>query len=309
MKSNLQYVLLAAIMVVSCTSEQRKKLRERRTTIHPFIFNMEHYFSDSELQLSFPVWFDDSIVVEKRIKKITRKVFANPADEEDDLPREIKVYDFNERGSLTTVSIKKFYENMVVEDVTFSYSGVKDKVGFASVEILNGAHHTEQGSEYVVHSKEKYHDKFLVYVNENSGDYLFFMLNENHWGPLSVDSILRPTPDDVIVLGTPRKPRKKYQVHNTVSESNVVELEYRNNGEVVKSISFEKYPFYYKRSITYNNKGYCIGYIDSTFSSNDYLTRTLSNFELNEVQLPVKLTHTKPGGGGYELFEYEYYEN
>ena len=43
------------------------------------------------------------------------------------------------------------------------------------------------------------------------------------------------------------------------------------------------------------------------FSSDQYLMRTKSTFQMSEKNLPKKLVEDKPGGGGYELFEYEFY--
>jgi len=270
---------------------------------------MEHMFSDAEQNVSFPIWFNDSIIKNQKIKQITRNIYPISSEEEITSPKETRIYKFDELGGLSSVSIKKFYENMVVEDVTFKYSDVKDEMGYSNVEILQGEHQFEDVGDYSVHNKEQYLDKFLVYSNANTSNYLFYMLNKKNWGALSVDSILNPTPEDQIVLGSTFKPHKMYQVHNTVSESNVVDLKYNKKGEVVTSISFEKYPFYYKRHISYTDKGFCTGFIDSTFSSDQYLMRTESTFEMNENRLPSKLIQKKPGGGGSEIFEYKYYEN
>lgn len=269
---------------------------------------MEHMFSDSEQNVSFPIWFNDSVIKDNKIKRITRNIY--PISSEDDLaaPKEIRLYDFDEQGGLLSVSIKKFYDNMIVEDVTFKYSDVKDEMGYSDVEILEGEHQIDEGGDYSIYNKEQYLEKFLVYSNANTSNYLFYMLNKKNWGALSVDSILRPTPNDQIVLGSTFKPHKMYQVHNTVSESNVVDLVYSNEGQVINSISFEKYPFYYKRYISYSDKGYCTGFVDSTFTSDQFLMRAESTFKMNENRLPTKLAQKKPGGGGAEIFEYEYYE-
>lgn len=304
------FLILLLTLFASCNELKKERRKEKSKPSQPFIFNMEHMFSDAEQNASFPIWFSDSLVKQHQIKRITRNIY--PITTADDLgaPKETRLYDFDEQGGLISVSIKKFYESMIVEDVTFQYSSVKDEMGFSIVEILNGEHQDEDEGDYFIHNKEKYLEKFLVYSNENTGNYLFYMLNQKNWGALSIDSILNPTTDDLIILGSTFKPKKMYQVHNTVSETNVVDLVYSRRGEVINSIFFEKYPFYYKRHISYNNKGFCTGFIDSTFSADQYLMRTKSTFQMNKKQLPIKLIQKKPGGDGYEIFEYEfYYEN
>ena len=301
-------LLLSILILTACNAEKK---REARQTIKPsqdFIFNMELMFSDSEQNASFPVWFNDTIVKKSGIKTIARNIYPLVSEDETPMPKESRLYDFDEEGGLLSVRIKKFYENMIVQDITFKYSNIKDDMGYSEVEILNGEQQIEGEGDYTIHVKEKYLKKALVYSNLNTGNYLFYMLDKKNWGALTVDSILNPTPDDLIVLGSTRKPQKKYQVHNTVSETNVVDFVYNNSGEMINSISFEKYPFYYRRFINYSDKGFCIGFIDSTFSANQYLNRIESSFQMNKKQLPEKLVQKKPGGGSYEIFEYEYYE-
>ncbi|NRA10450.1 MAG: hypothetical protein HRT57_00675 [Crocinitomicaceae bacterium] len=302
-------LLFSILTLATCTGEKKRETRTPSKPSQPFIFNMELMFSDSEQNASFPIWFDDTIVKKSGIKRMTRNIYPLVGDDEVAMPKETRIYDFDEQGALLSVSIKKFYENMIVEDVTFNYSNVKDEMGYSDVEILKGEHQIEEEGDYTVHNKERYLEKFLVYSNVKTGNYLFYMLDKKNWGPLTVDSILNPTPTDLIVLGSTTKPQKMYQVHNTVSETNVVDLVYKNSGEVISSISFEKYPFYYKRYITYNNEGFCTGFIDSTFSADQYLTRIKSTFQINENQLPEKLIQKKSGEGNYEIFEYDFYEN
>jgi hypothetical protein len=299
--------ILSVLLFTSCSEEKRQQFREKMKPSRPFLFTMELMFSDAEQQISFPIWFDDDLVREKKVKTITRSIFPLNASTDDRTPKKIVVYQFNERGSLESLRFQKFYENTIVENITFNYLEGKDKMGYADVEIADSENQEYDGDEYLTYNKEKYLERFLVYTDDDSGDYIFFMLNEKNWGALSIDSILKPTPNDLIVLGSPSKPFKKYKVHNTVSETNVVDYEYRGKDEVIKSISFENYPFYYKRYVNYDKKGYCTGFIDSTFTANEYLTRTVSTFQMNKKALPKKLIQTKPGGGGYELFEYEYY--
>lgn len=304
-----RYSILPAILIflISCNAIRKKRRHEKTRPVQTFIFNMESVFTDAEQNVSFPIWFNDSIIKNNKIKRVVRNIYPIGNPDKYTSPKETRLYDFNEQGGLISVSIKKFYDNMTVEDVTFIYSSVKDEMGYSDVKIVNGEHQIEDEGDYTIHLKEEYSDKYLVYSNENTGDYLFYMLNKKNWGALSIDSILHPTPADLIVLGSTFKPLKMYRVHNTVSESNVVDLSYNKNGRVIERISFEKYPFYYKRYISYSDNGYCTGFIDSTFSSDRYLTRTKNTFQTNNKNLPIKLTKKKPGGSGAEIFQYEYY--
>lgn len=308
MISRKLFLLLSVFFLFACNGEKRRMFKNKTKPAKPFVFNMQHYFSDLENQVSFPVWFNDSVIKKHQVKSLTRSIYPNKTEDESSLPKVVKKYLFAEDGSLSQINVKRYYESVLVEDVTIDYEDKKDEAGFSKVSFSNAIMEDGQRDQYQVYEKEKYSDRFLVYSDEETGDYLFYMLNEEHWGALSVDTILQPTPEDWIVLGTPGHPIKKYKVFNTVTEKFVTDYGYRKSDDAIVSIKFEKYPFYYRRYITYSEQGDCNGYVDSTFSGEDYLTRTVSTFQMGENKLPVKLQHKKEGEGDYEVFEYEYFE-
>jgi hypothetical protein len=127
------------------------------------------------------------------------------------------------------------------------------------------------------------------------------MLNSKFWGPLSVDSILSPTPKDVIVLGSPYFPSKIYRVQNKVNEMDVQSFVYWKNSKTkqktrnknIQTLIRQEYPFEFKRTILTDKQGKCGEYIDSTFSEGKFLTRTLSEIHFNTKNLPVKIIHKK----------------
>jgi hypothetical protein len=283
-------------------------------TYKPFIINVQHYFSEAELNMSFPIWFDDSLIATNNIKSITRSTFTSSTQSEInfDTPREIKRYYFNDNGQIVKVDFEQYYENVQVGKNTFIYNGERDSMGFAHVEMTN-ADYDETQDNFNIHLKEKYEEKYLAYKNVDSGNYLFCMLRENSWGPLSVDSIINPTQNDIIILGNPIKPEKQYQVKNVVNEFNVIDYGYDRSKINPKEIFSGEYPFNYKRSVLYGKEGVCIGFIDSTFSDQKFLTSRLSTFEMKD-NLPSLVIHKKKASMSeecyfqYEKLEYDFYQ-
>ena len=55
-------IVLFVGSLFSCTSEQRKKMREKRKPARAFLFHMEHFGNNAESRMSFPIWFDDTII-------------------------------------------------------------------------------------------------------------------------------------------------------------------------------------------------------------------------------------------------------
>ncbi len=266
--------------------------------------------------MSFPIWFDDSLIKQKSIKQIKRSLYVS-STENDKIgiePKAIYVYDFNRQGELTNVSIDHFYENIQVSSTTFDYLTGKDENGFAKVKMKANLPGENDESTYLIYEKEPAHKKFIVYKNNRSGDYLFYMLNRENWGALSIDSILSPTPDDIITLGSPIKPVKTYQVNNMVKEEHVIKYQYEKKSGHIMTVRYDKFPFQHKRSIRYDKKGNCTGFIDSTFSQGVYLNRKESKFDFKE-DLPVSLTQKnesiKATSKFFQLehFEYSYFED
>ncbi len=303
------------LLLNSCSEEKKSFFQKTIIPQQPFLLKMQHYFSEVEDEISFPIWFDDSIIKFRRIKTLTRNVYALNQDTVFvNLPRIQKVYSFDVKGELTALEITEYYERTKVHHVTFIYGSVKDENGFANVEFEQDDHLIDEELAYTLYDLEQCAKSFLVYKNRASGDYLFYMTDEKQRGPLSVEAFVNPTPNDWVVLGTPTVPDKCYQVQNRVNESSVKKITYSKRSNRVETIEFENTPFNYKRTIQYDKNGLCTGFIDSTFSIDQFLMRRSSNFSLDSNRLPTKIVHKSEKGNGeignrqLETFEYIYYE-
>ena len=302
------FILLAGIFLTSigCSDVIRRKKRSEKTTMQPFVFRMNYFLADGERDVSFPVWFNDTLIQQNRIKTLIHRTMLE-TDTKNNEMRAIRIFRFDEQGRLLVVQRKKFYENVLVENVTFKYNGVIDEKGFASVEIIDSMNPNEV-SKYNNYDKELYHKEYIVYNHAVSGDYFFCVLDENLYEIVSVDSLFNPTPRDVIQYGGPKKPIRRFQVENLVNEKNVTVYRYFNGSDLLRRVEFDNYPFYVKKEVSVSKSGLCSGYVDSTFSEGKYLNRTVSKFSFNKDQLPVKLVHRGMKSGQFELFEYEYYD-
>ncbi|MDB0037946.1 hypothetical protein N9F08_01150, partial [bacterium] len=129
-------LLLILVLLVACSEEKRQFFRREKKLSSEFVLEMQHFFSESEDNMSFPVWFDDSLILEQKVKSIQRKIYNLNGKVEDFASLKVeKDYDFNEKGQITSVSIREFYEGQKVSDVTFKYSGVKDIYGYQRVKM------------------------------------------------------------------------------------------------------------------------------------------------------------------------------
>jgi hypothetical protein len=80
----------------------------------------------------------------------------------------------------------------------------------------------------------------------------------------------------------------------------------KKHKKVLKNWLKKEYPFDHKRDFLYSKKGICLGYIDSTFSDDIFVTRNI-----NKKNEPIRIIHRKENTSNaaelfsLELFEYE----
>lgn len=308
-------VILLIFLLPSCSENKKAKILENIQ--HPKqLIRYQFFKSDLEKNLSFPLIFDRSVIKENGLKSITRKFFVL-----DSLDK-IRQIDLREerkylcRGSsIQAIELSYFYDHRTVGRKKVVYDLHSKVLGFRKAYIIRDSGMVSDKefieSGFHVHHFVEQTGKVLKFKDLNSGHKLFFLPKKEHWGALSVDSICHPRPADKIVLGMPWQPRKIYSVENKIKEKNTVEFTYHPFlGRIERMVSND-FPFTLTRTFIYNKKGYCNSYIDSTFSSKEFLMRTVSTIHLNSKKLPVLIVHRKEtsyrqlGVTSYEKFIYE----
>ena len=313
MRKNQLILSFSILFLLSCSNISKDKSKSKNQKYQALVFDMKKMFTENENDVAFPLWFNQELIKEKKIKSITRKMYASSKDStlENQVPKEIRVYNFDTSAQIRTVNIEQFYEYMNLGSVEFKYLNEQDPFGY-SMPSVNQLTENDLLEQFDIFTKVEYSDKFLVYKSESTGDYKFHMLFKENWGALSLDSILSPTNKDLVVLGSPTKPVKSFYMENTVNQAKKTTLNYSKKGQF---LAFEKedYPFKIKRTLDYDENGLCMGFIDSTFNDNSFLFKKTTVFEF-EKELPSRLVHfrlSNPDGESYreiETFEYTYLE-
>jgi hypothetical protein len=315
------------ILVSSCNNPEQINKNSNKPDINaPFLFNMQHFFTQSENLMSFPFWFLQSEVAKSKLFRISRNIYhislnaSSGSGREAPELREVRDYFFNRGGKIDSVRIDFYYDRQKISEVSFCYSGESDQYGYyrsvqKTVRMPDTGGLTYSELPFVLLDRKGESRKHLSFKDETKGLVFHYMLNEKDFGPLSVDSVLSPGPNDLVILGTPFKPHKQYQVKNKVHERNVQLYSYQNNGDMLHTFTRNEYPFDITRTIQYDKKGNCTGYIDSTFSGKTFLTATQSKFTFNSRNLPAKLERLNKHQQGahhivsIEKYTYEYYQD
>lgn len=319
-------IILLSSVVFSCNGEVKRKLLGIRKSYPPSLIRNHLLFSELSNEYSFPIWFNDSIIELNNVFKIKRLVYPKSLTESSHgdstfiMPSETTEYTFRKNGSIEKISHAFYFDDRKISEFEFFYEKSPDNAGYSKVRFSQESkvysdstikNNLSQSEQLALYNRKKQESQFLEFENRNTGDFLYFIPKKEFWGPLDIDRYIRPNPNDILVLGNIFLPNKIYQVENKVNENNVVEFKYKNGS--INLIQTNSYPFHSTRNFLYNSRGHCTGFIDSTFSENNYLTRTISRFENNMIFSPTKIYHRKENSDGkltiinYEEFVYEYH--
>jgi hypothetical protein len=321
---SLLLTLLLGSIISSCKSEGKRKLFNPKRTYPQSLFRNHLLFSDFANDFSFPIWFNDSLIKKNKISKITRIIYpkslteASRGDSILSVPSETIEFVFTKNGTVERVNQTFYYDDRKISQYEYQYHDFPNKYGFSSAKVDSkiaviekfGIDISRDAEKFALYDQKKQGKDFSSFKNRLSGDFLYSISNKALWGPLEIDKQIRPNPNDIVVLGDLYSPKKIYQVENKVNERNVVKYNYKKGN--VRSIRTNEYPFHSIRNFIYDTRGYCTGYIDSTFSENNFLTRTISGFENNMIFSPTKIFHRKENSErkltliNYEEFIFEY---
>jgi hypothetical protein len=306
-------VCICSFLFLACQSSQQKTPtsvipKNKAQWINPLFFN-----DNFDSELSFPLWFNDSLIRVNHIVKITKRIFpriigdslaVNSPNEA--MPREKREYYFDSTGNVSDLVIYYYYDDREIARAHFMYEGAIDPNGFCRVTPGAFKYLSDNGEEnefnIELRNERKYNTilhqfwyrkpKFSCYSDKETGEKTFVLPNPFYWGTLSVDSILRPGINDWIICGTPKKPYKRYKVKNKVEQKEMHVYSYWKTGVLQERI-IQEYPFENKRSYIYNTSNQWISYIDSTFSERKFITRVENKFQFDATGKPILVRHQK----------------
>jgi len=323
---NLILLFTFIFFLLNCSTEGRKRLfkRKEKSIYTPSFIHLPSLLTNEEDYISFPNWFNDSIIENHKIERITRKSFLEKEDVEltenqhkSFTLRGLKEYYFTEKGNISKLIIRNYYDEKEIGSHIYSYEKEKfPKQEFFKTKLEHvfypGIENKEEDeffdenllkNPYKIVEKIDANNLIKQYQNIETGDYLYYVLSPEYWGALSIDSLISPNPKDEIVLGSPNHFYKKYQVTNKVNEFNVRTYTYDDiHPKKVLYWEVNHYPFKQKRNFIYNNQGICYAYIDSVFSNDQFVTKTKSNIHYNPKSEPISITHLKSNKNGDTLF-------
>ena len=322
MIDRLNCMLLLIVLLTSCSGRRENDKTEKAKVHKPSLFQFAFIFTPNENNLSFPLWFNDSMLRVNSVRMIVRKTYVFDAEDSVNLqhPSVIalsnrNVYVVDPTGKIEKLRFTYFFDGEKIGSLSFHYLPKSMRNGYCfpfnlDTSSIAELSFTKNELPVKVHEVLQVNRKYTSFKNIGDNNKIFFLPNPAYWGALSVDSILHPHPDDKIVLGSPMKPVKSYKVRNKILEKDVMRFSYFKGTSVLKKMTWIDFPFSTVRTFQLDKKGRCSGFIDSLFSGNDYLKRTIATIWFDRSNLPVKVVikhEVKPGEqriGLVEVFRY-----
>ena len=318
---SLIFTLLLFSFLYSCQNQKEKQSHETRHPSREGVLNFSLLFGEHEKEVSFPIWFNDSVLAARKIQQIERNLFPRISEETESsvqLPLKEKIiYGFDKKGKVKTL-IHDFYVDLhSATRYKFVYSGHKSEKGFAKVKVQKKNSYSDNytpiayaKNRFSTYKIKKETDQYTVYQSQDDIKRIIVIEDTNLWNVLTVDRLFKPKLNDQIVLGQMQYPLKIYSVENKIKESNVFNYTYQD--ESLRSIEHLHYPFLQKRNFTYDQEGHCLQFTDSNFVDNTLLYITRHTILRDSTGLPLTILHEKKnilGGISYqnkETFTYQF---
>lgn len=298
------WFVCGVVLLGAC--EQPRKKKEQRIMVVPALIHPLFFQEEVATQLNFPFWFNDSILASHRIRTIEWTVYrgmdTDESGKEEATPKMTTIYTFDEAGSLVSVRREHFSEGLTISSK--QYALLPGKGLYRHVKHLQPLQVEDEEPIGAFSFLSPAHLRKTVWQYDN--DYrdvrYHFFPEKKFQGPLSIDSIGHPGENDWVVLGTPDRPEKRYQVTNTVTERNITHYSYLNENYPATT-EWNDYPFTQKRHFTYSPAGVFMGYIDSTFIDKQFVTRTVHSIRTGSNGLPEAVIHRKGHAASQTRFE------
>lgn len=313
MKSWWSILLLLILVGCQSSTSKSKNKRDSRPAIFG-LFNLSSIYSEAEQNVSFPIWFNDSIVRERKISEITRLVYdVSSLDTSENLvllPKKKYAYQFQKDGTMKQMIVSNYYDDKIISTIKIVFSKFDPITGYAVTKINDELEYDHKEFPFIRYNQIGKTNMLSTFQEIESASKLFIISNPKFGKPLSVDTLCNPNPVDLIVIGSYEYPIKKYRVKNIVEELNGRTFKYRKKN--LMFIRWKDDPFETKRTFQYAKDGKCIGFTDVTNSMGAYVSALNFLIEVKDG-LPSRVTKSlKRDQSNFILlredFEYTYFE-
>jgi hypothetical protein len=312
----MRNLFFVCLVLGACAGKKHKSVNEKRQNeAQDCVFRMQSLFTDAEDDLSFPLWFNEKLIAAQKISAITRWIYSTEIKDAERQLREKRQYYFNQNGMLRCLVIRHYFDDQEIGIVRYDYPNGHDEHGYARYRLVKDISRLDAFQDVNVPEVKIAHypiysgTEFLAYRNSSTG-------KTRHYFPLGkiqkVDSVQVPQPYDEVILGSAFNPIARYILGKDEIKSEFTRYVYSKKTGAIARIIFYRGLLTTKRTIEYNAKGKCTGFVDSSFHNAKFLSQFQTVFTLDDKGNPMKINTFKrinenPTILQTEHFLYEHY--
>lgn len=303
------YTFLVFIFL-GCKGEKANEPRERVETppINISVINWAFFTTEGLQNISFPIWFNDSIVAKRNIQKISFSINElEPLEDstfQDTIPSTLYEVSFS-KGKLNTVYIKEFSEEIEIEEQWFRYRHKKDSLGYSLPDVINNVIYEENDFLPIfstLQNAQQYQrlefferdSTTIQYVNTlspNKGKHVYIKDSSN-WNVHFIDQKFEHPEKNTYYYGVPSKHLESFRIKNLVEKDKISSNNYFENDCIYQHSTYSN-EFENKRTFLYDENGRVTGFIDSLIAEpNDFIERVVSKIKYKD-DLPILISSYK----------------
>lgn len=272
--------LLFILLFAGCEEEKSTTSKNvvKTPPINKDIINWAFFDADGFQNISFPVWFNDSIVFNKNIEQIHFSI--NKLDALDDstiqdtLPSTLYEAHFS-KGGLEVFYVKRFAKEIKIEEQWFKYQKEKDSLGYSLPNITNNVIYEE--NEFLpifstLQNAKQYQRLKLVEKDTSTIQYLntlsaekemhVFIIDSTNWNVHFIDQNFKHPEKNTFYYGLPSKYLESFRIKNLVEKEQLSSYKYFENNCIYQRSSFTN-GFENRRTFLYDSTGRITTFVDS----------------------------------------------
>lgn len=264
--------IVSFFLLFSC-SEEILEVEEHKATVSLVenqLFNAHFFIDERQKSVSFPIWFNDTIIKNKGISSISlQSINLSSLAQDTSLILEEKTFKFDPKGWVNQYRHNAFVDEIEAHDVVFNYKKGTSEHGY-SLPTVNFSSHgfsiksiqslaelVEEIIDYDFYSIEEESNHFLRFKNKIPRDikHLTYIISPSRQNVTHADELIKDYGESFIVFGSANQPTERFVLKNLVEKENNIKYDYHENSSLLNKIVSKKQNYYVVKQFYYNENG------------------------------------------------------